>query len=122
MAHGGSNGRGHIDRFTMDGQVHQHLVEKGISYPVDLVTDYDLQRIFWADKEEGSIESTLWDGSDRRRFKSFLSQPYALALLNHNLYWSDLHSGDLHWASKYTGISFKESNTRTLMPRESCSR
>ncbi|CAG0894277.1 unnamed protein product [Darwinula stevensoni] len=115
VAHGGSNGRGHIDRFTMDGQIHQHLVEKGISYPVALIIDYDLHRIFWADKEEGSIESTLWDGSDRRRFKSFLSRPYALAFLGHNLYWSDLHSGDLHWASKYSGISLKDSSTKTLM-------
>jgi hypothetical protein len=47
------------------------------------------------------IESVLWDGSGRIVFKQFVSQPFDLTILGTHLYWTDVHSRDIHWTSKY---------------------
>lgn len=57
----------------MDGSDRRAIISDGIFWPNGLTIDYSAGRIFWADAKHHVIESSHFDGSDRKKVKMFPS-------------------------------------------------
>nr|QSL97853.1 vitellogenin-receptor [Aleuroglyphus ovatus] len=78
-----------IFQSDMDGSNPSILVDK-VEWPNDLAMDEEMNRIYWCDGREGSIEFYDFDTSIRHLvFKDHNRQPYSLFVFEDSLYWSD---------------------------------
>lgn len=70
-----------------------------------LTIDTATQRLYWACQARPSaIESADWDGKNRHVVvNSNIYQPYAVALYENYVYWSDWSTGEIRRAHKLTG-------------------
>lgn len=62
-----SAGAPKIERSFMDGSDRRVIVSDGIFWPNGLTIDYSSGRIYWADAKHHVIESSHYDGSDRKK-------------------------------------------------------
>lgn len=53
----------------MDGSDRGNVVTDSVLWPNGLCTDYQADRIYWADAKHHVIESAKLDGSDRRKVR-----------------------------------------------------
>lgn len=51
----------------MDGSDRRTIISEGIFWPNGLAVDYSGGRIYWADAKHHVIESSHFDGSDRKK-------------------------------------------------------
>lgn len=68
--------------------------------------DYALKRIYWVDARSDSIHTTKYDGSDHHeviRGHEALSHPFAIALYENYVYWTDWRSNSVVRANKWNG-------------------
>lgn len=92
----------------MDGSDRRILVEDGIFWPNGLTIDYSANRIYWADAKLHAIESSYYDGSDRKKLLSrSLPHPFALTVFEDQLYWTDWNTKSVSAANKVTGKDFR---------------
>lgn len=118
-----------IERAYIDGSDRRAIISDGIFWPNGLTIDYSAGRIFWADAKHHVIESSHFDGSDRKKVKMFLSfkilsfysyicfhlqilsnhlpHPFALTLFEDQLYWTDWNTKSISTANKVTGKGFR---------------
>lgn len=88
----GANPR--IERANLDGSERKAIVTTGLVYPNDLQIDFNAGRLYWIDAYTDRVESSKFDGTDRRvmtYFGGLLMHPYSMALFaNHSLvYFTD---------------------------------
>ncbi|PSN38293.1 hypothetical protein C0J52_19350 [Blattella germanica] len=102
----------HIDRMTMDGREHFHIVESGLDGPIiSLHYDKELHRVFWTDPNEGQIGSAAANGMDQHIYKHSINNPSDVASLGRDLFWTDWGQPYIYWANKFDG----ESRMKRLM-------
>lgn len=92
---------GRIVRSWLDGQDRQVIVSNKLVWPVGLVIDHVLDRIYWADAHINKIESAYFTGLDRRLVLKGASFPAALALFEDFVYWADWGSNSLQKCNKF---------------------
>ncbi|XP_046386652.1 prolow-density lipoprotein receptor-related protein 1 isoform X2 [Ischnura elegans] len=76
------------------------------AWPNGLTLDYALKRIYWIDARSDSIHTTTYDGDDHRevmRGHETLSHPFAIALYENYVYWTDWRTNSVIRASKWNG-------------------
>lgn len=56
----------------MDGSDRRTIISDGIFWPNGLTIDYSGGRIYWADAKHHVIESSYFDGSDRKKVYFYL--------------------------------------------------
>ncbi|XP_052860473.1 low-density lipoprotein receptor-related protein 4-like [Anopheles cruzii] len=96
-----------IEKAYMDGSERQTLIAEAIFWPNGLAIDYTSDRIYWADAKH-VIESANFDGKARRKILSNnLPHPFALALFEDSMYWTDWHTKTISSASKVNGRGFR---------------
>jgi len=96
----------------MDGSNRKAIITKDTDWPNGLALDADGERIYWADARYHVIESAKIDGSDRRALVvKGLPHPFALTVLEDEIYWTDWHTRSVMAADK-TG-----KRRRTLLNR-----
>nr|XP_040223812.2 low-density lipoprotein receptor-related protein 4 isoform X2 [Anopheles coluzzii] len=96
-----------IERAFMDGSDRQTIIAEAIFWPNGLTIDYTSSRIYWADAKH-VIESANFDGRARRKILSNnLPHPFALALFEDSMYWTDWHTKTISTASKVNGRGFR---------------
>jgi hypothetical protein len=61
-----------IERTDLSGQA-RVVLTRDVSQPIALSVDYDTNRVYWLDSEKQTLESMMWDGSDRITFNIGLS-------------------------------------------------
>jgi hypothetical protein len=49
------------------------VLTRDVSQPIALSVDYDTNRVYWLDSGRQTLESMMWDGSDRITFNIGLS-------------------------------------------------
>ncbi|GAB0097057.1 low-density lipoprotein receptor-related protein 4 [Sergentomyia squamirostris] len=97
-----------IERAFLDGSGRQTIVNEGVFWPNGLTIDYPANRIYWADARHHVIESSRYDGSDRKKILSnHLPHPFALTLFEDSMFWTDWHTKSISTANKITGKGFK---------------
>lgn len=51
----------------MDGSERRTIITEGVFWPNGLTIDYSSKRIYWADAKHHVIESSNFDGNDRKK-------------------------------------------------------
>jgi low density lipoprotein receptor-related protein 5/6 len=110
-----------IERGGMDGAAGSRsiLVKDDIYWPNGLTIDYEAQRIYWADAKLTFIHSARLDGSDRRPvIGGGLPHPFAVTLLDDNLYWTDWQSRSIETCSKRDGRQQRKVHMNIYSPMD----
>lgn len=97
-----------IDKAPMTGQyIKQTLVTANIARPSGLTIDYDNNLLYWVDGYYKQIYSCDLGGHNHRVISVSvqITNPYAVAVYQSNLYWTDRSYPDIHIANQFTGSS-----------------
>ncbi|ALC49629.1 CG8909 [Drosophila busckii] len=89
-----------IERSHLDGNERSRIVTASLGWPNGLVLDLKAKRIYWVDARLKTIDSCDYTGNQRNLILSSLQHPYALALTEQNIYWTDWKSKALHSAER----------------------
>lgn len=100
-------GEGKIEKCGMNGdpKTRQVIVSKNVGWPNGLTIDYTLNRIWWTDATQDTIESADFNGKHRRvvlRGAPIL-HPFGISVFQEHMYWTDWQAGKLFRANKFTG-------------------
>ncbi|KAG5883038.1 hypothetical protein JTB14_028377 [Gonioctena quinquepunctata] len=88
----------------MDGTNDRPFVTSDIHWPNGLALDRPNQRLYWTDAKKMSLESIRLDGTDRRIvLEGIVKHPYAIAVFENKLYWSDWATHSIQSCDKFTG-------------------
>ncbi|CAD5125848.1 DgyrCDS14047 [Dimorphilus gyrociliatus] len=84
-----------IWRASLDGKNALRIVSgETLEKPIAIAVDPRTRKVFWSDVSLGQIESTDYDGGQRKVIVSqHLSEPRSLAILGEWLYWSERKKG-----------------------------
>lgn len=86
-----------IERSDMDGGNRKKIVSTKLGWPNCLSLDQKAEKVFWTDSHHGHIESTDYYGNHRKVVISSLEHPYAIAITQDRIYWSDWKSKTLQY-------------------------
>ncbi|XP_035791201.1 putative vitellogenin receptor [Anopheles albimanus] len=93
-----------IGHAQMDGSGQRIIVSEGIHWPNGLTLDWPNERLYWVDAKLKLIESMRFDGRDRTVVLSgVLKHPFAVAVFNDRIYWSDWDTKSVQSCDKFTG-------------------
>ncbi|CAH0549992.1 unnamed protein product [Brassicogethes aeneus] len=89
---------------SMDGTNDKPFVTNDIHWPNGLTLDLPNERIYWTDARKMSLESIKLDGTDRRIvLNGIVKHPYAIAVFEDRLFWSDWATHSIQYCNKFTG-------------------
>lgn len=100
-----------IERIGMDGSNRQSIVTVDVVWPNSITIDYIDSRIYWVDAKLHTIKSANLDGTNVRtviRNAKHISHPFALAVFEDDIFWTDWSSDSIRKAHKYTGEDFQQ--------------
>ncbi|XP_072942283.1 low-density lipoprotein receptor-related protein 6 [Epargyreus clarus] len=88
-----------IERSGMNGDpsTRKVIVKENIFWPNGITVDYTNNLIYWVDAKLQFVDVIDFNGGNRRRVvKGGLEYPYALAIFNDKLYWTDWKTWEIH--------------------------
>ncbi|NXD65448.1 LRP2 protein, partial [Eolophus roseicapillus] len=89
---------------TMDGSRRHVLLARGLGWPTALALDLPTWRIFWLDEKLGSIGSAHLDGTGVKVLQlSWVRSPFAAAVCEGQLYWSERKAWSVQQVDKASG-------------------
>ncbi|XP_058869850.1 very low-density lipoprotein receptor-like isoform X1 [Acipenser ruthenus] len=100
-----------IERAGMDGRGRVTLVSSGIERPVALALDPTQPFLYWVDSQLHCISRVGLDGQHRRTVlesKDYLGRPFALAVFESRVFWSDEGQHSIYSATKLNGSDLRE--------------
>ncbi|XP_014091454.2 low-density lipoprotein receptor-related protein 4 [Bactrocera oleae] len=97
-----------IERSHMDGESRQRIVTSNLGWPNGLSLDLKTKRIYWVDAQLKTIDSCDYTGNQRKLIMSSLHHPYALAMTDEHIYWTDWKSKALHMTDRRNITAKKE--------------
>ncbi|XP_017469873.1 PREDICTED: low-density lipoprotein receptor-related protein 4-like [Rhagoletis zephyria] len=97
-----------IERAHMDGESRQRIVTSNLGWPNGLSLDLKTKRIYWVDAQLKTIDSCDYTGNQRKLIMSSLHHPYALAMTDDHIYWTDWKSKALHMTDRRNITAKKE--------------
>ncbi|KAH8254893.1 hypothetical protein KR038_007739 [Drosophila bunnanda] len=92
----------HIDRIPLSGKGDQvHVFEDDLGDDdIKLAADQETHNIFWSDSDLGRISYSDYRQPLAQAFRGKLRRPYSLALVQQDLFWSELGSSAIYWTHK----------------------
>nr|XP_058943268.1 low-density lipoprotein receptor-related protein 2-like [Pocillopora verrucosa] len=98
---------GKIERCAMNGDsaTRRAIVTDNIGWPNGITIDYTLNRFWWTDAKQQTIESADLNGKHRKVFlrATPLEHPFGISVFLDNVFWTDWTTSKLHVANKFTG-------------------
>ncbi|XP_064917564.1 prolow-density lipoprotein receptor-related protein 1-like isoform X3 [Columba livia] len=89
---------------TMDGSRRHVLLAQELGWPTALALDLPTRRIFWLDEKLGSVGSARLDGTSVKVLHLHcVRSPFAAAVCEGQLYWSDRKPWSVQQVDKTTG-------------------
>ncbi|NXH54993.1 LRP2 protein, partial [Rhabdornis inornatus] len=89
---------------SMDGSWRHVLLAQGLGWPTALALDLPARRIFWLDEKLGSVGSAHLDGSSVKVLKlRWVQSPFAAAVCEGQLYWSERKTWSVQQVDKASG-------------------
>ena len=93
----------HIGVAFMDGSDAKILVGN-LGWPNGVTLDWPNDRLYWVDAKRQTIESVTVKGNDRRVILAdVIKHPFAIAVFEDKLYWSDWDKLNIESCNKFTG-------------------
>ncbi|KAJ8925441.1 hypothetical protein NQ315_009274 [Exocentrus adspersus] len=93
-----------IAHSLMDGTGDESFVSNNVHWPNGLALDYPNERLYWTDARKMTLESIRLDGTDRRIvLDQIVKHPYAIAVFENQLYWSDWVAHSIQSCDKFYG-------------------
>lgn len=101
----------HIDLTTLNGIGDRfHVLEENLGTGrIQFVPDYETQKLYWIDTNLNRIMFTDFHDMETFVFMSKVLHPSSIAIVNNDLFWSQLHSPLLSWTHKSNLGSTKNS-------------
>ncbi|EDW75194.2 uncharacterized protein Dwil_GK20043 [Drosophila willistoni] len=92
----------HIDKLPLSGQGEQvHVFEEDLGDDdIKMVADPLTHTLFWSDSDVGRIMFTDYRKAQAQLFRGKLRRPYSLALVQQDLFWSELGTPAIYWTHK----------------------
>ncbi|KAF7284499.1 hypothetical protein GWI33_022088 [Rhynchophorus ferrugineus] len=88
----------------MDGSADRPFVRDNVHWPNGLALDGPNGRLYWTDAKRMTLESINLDGTDRRIIlQHVVKHPFAIAVFEDKLYWSDWETMSIDSCDKFTG-------------------
>ncbi|NXW07411.1 LRP2 protein, partial [Fregetta grallaria] len=89
---------------TMDGSRRHVLLAQGLGWPTALALDLPTWRIFWLDEKLGNIGSARLDGTSVKVLQlGWVRSPFAAAVCEGQLYWSERKAWSVQQVDKASG-------------------
>ncbi|NXE18626.1 LRP2 protein, partial [Ardeotis kori] len=89
---------------TMDGSRRRVLLAQGLGWPTALALDLPTWRIFWLDEKLGSVGSAHLDGTSVKVLQlGWVRSPFAAAVCEGQLYWSEKKAWSVQQVDKASG-------------------
>ncbi|XP_015717311.1 low-density lipoprotein receptor-related protein 2-like isoform X1 [Coturnix japonica] len=89
---------------TMDGRRQRVLLAQGLGWPTALALDLPTSRLFWLDEKLGSVGSIYLNGTDVKVLQlRWVQSPFAAAVCEGQLYWSERKAWSVQQVDKATG-------------------
>ncbi|NXS63160.1 VLDLR protein, partial [Brachypteracias leptosomus] len=89
---------------AMDGSRQHVLLAEGLGWPTALALDLPTWRIFWLDEKLGSFGSVRLDGTSVKILKlGWIQSPFAAAVWEGQLYWSERKTWSVQQVDKISG-------------------
>ncbi|XP_037133047.1 low-density lipoprotein receptor-related protein 8-like isoform X3 [Syngnathus acus] len=98
--------RAKIEKAGMNGVDRQVLVADNIEWPNGITLDVANRRLYWVDAKLHHIASVDLKGAHRRTHMTsaeILGHPYALAVFEDRIYWTDRDKASVFMANRLTG-------------------
>ncbi|XP_056416224.1 low-density lipoprotein receptor-related protein 2-like [Hyla sarda] len=96
-----------IERAGMDGSHRRVLIAEQLGWPTGLALDLLSWRIYWSDDKLHSIGSASLDGTDIKVIQlKHIQSPFALAVFEDEIYWSEMKTRTVQKINKKTGKNF----------------
>ncbi|XP_043574439.1 very low-density lipoprotein receptor [Chiloscyllium plagiosum] len=95
-----------IEKAGMNGVDRQLLVSRDIQWPNGIAIDLVKSRLYWVDSKMHTLSSVTLNGQDRRRVLlsyEFLAHPFAVAVFEDRVFWTDGENEAIYGANKFTG-------------------
>ncbi|XP_038213650.1 low-density lipoprotein receptor-related protein 4 [Zerene cesonia] len=89
-----------IERADMDGTHRRIIVSLNVEWPNGLAVDRIENRIYWNDAKARTIESSDFNGWDKKTILSNVPYPYGIVIVGQHIYWTDWKTKALHRADK----------------------
>jgi len=94
-----------IVRVGMDGTHPTTIVSSDLIWPNGITVDAVAKRIYWSDAKHDLLESSGFDGDDRRQTEvNVIRHPFSLAVFEDRLFWSDWDMKKIQSCHKVTGM------------------
>ncbi|XP_023164142.2 putative vitellogenin receptor isoform X1 [Drosophila hydei] len=92
----------HIDRLALSGKGAQtHVFEDDLGDDdIKLAVDYETRTMFWSDSDTNRISFSNYRQTHANTFRGKFRRPYALALVDQDLFWSELGTPAIYWTHK----------------------
>lgn len=92
----------HIDQMTLSGSgEHHHVFEDELgSDRLKFIPDYTTQTLYWSDSNLGRISFSDYRTLHAYTFRGRLKRPYAIAIVDDDLFWSEMRSPLIYWTHK----------------------
>ncbi|XP_067839507.1 low-density lipoprotein receptor-related protein 2-like [Heptranchias perlo] len=94
----------HIERSGMDGTNRKLIIKSGLGWPTGLTLDLLGWKLFWADDKLQCIGVANLDGTGIKLFQlPHTRRPFATAVFEDEMYWSDVEMRTVQKANKILG-------------------
>ncbi|XP_030378935.1 putative vitellogenin receptor isoform X2 [Scaptodrosophila lebanonensis] len=92
----------HIDQLALSGHGPQtHVFDDEIGDDdIKMTSDHTSHTLFWSDSDTGRISFTDYRSAHAYPFRGKLRRPYAIALVDQDLFWTELGSQAVYWTHK----------------------
>ncbi|XP_041433100.1 low-density lipoprotein receptor-related protein 2 isoform X2 [Xenopus laevis] len=97
-----------LERAFMDGTNRHDIIKTKLGWPAGITVDIVTKRLYWVDSRYDYIETTTYDGLDRRTVVhggNVIPHPYGLSIFEHYLYFTDWTRVSVMKANKFTDNS-----------------
>lgn len=78
-------------------------MDNNIKWPNGLAIDHVEGRLYWSDAKVVTIESSDFNGNDRKTVVSEVLYPYGIVIVGPHIFWTDWRTKALHRAEKANG-------------------
>ena len=89
----------------MDGTTPLSIVTQDLTWPNGLAIDHGNLRLYWVDAEADIIETSDFNGGDRRVVATKgIRHPFSMDIFGDTVYWSDWNLQQIKSCNKFTGL------------------